>query len=204
MGADRLHVVIVEDEGTVAATVVLDPHDPADTATFDALLAALPPGCPVGIDGPAGPSQAPYADDPDVSRKFRPARGCEVQLGRRRGIWVPWVTPRAGAEIPPWMAVAIGVHDRVAAHGLVPLETYPHAVFVALTGARPPRKTTPAGLAVRADALRAAGLIAAHLEMWSHDALDAAACAVVAHAHQRGTAVAIGDERDGTCMWMPL
>lgn len=200
MGADRLHVVVVADDGSVGGSAVIDP---ADTAAVDALLGTLPPACPVGIDGPAGPSAGAHVDDASLSRKFRPARGCEIELGRRRGLWVPWVTPLEGHEMAPWMGVAVGLHRRVADHGLVPLETYPYAVFVALTGARPPRKTTPAGLAARAAALRSAGLLAPHLELWSHDALDAAACAVVARAHRLGSAAAISDDRDGTCIWLP-
>lgn len=200
VGADRLHVVVLDAAGAVASTAVLDPCSPEP---FDALLAALPAGTPVAIDGPAGLSTGARADDPTVSRKFRTARGCEIQLGRQRGIWVPWVTPMAGAPIEPWMAVAIDLHGRVADGGHVPLETYPHGVFVTLAGRRLPRKTTAAGLSARVGVLRAAGIEGAHLKMWSHDALDATACALVAWDHHRGRAVAVTDELDATSIWLP-
>ncbi len=200
VGGDRLHVVGLGDTGEVILSAARSPHD---RGAVGELLDALVPGTPVAIDGPGGLSEGRYADDPTVSRKFRTARGCEIALGRHRGIWVPWTTPMAGAPIAAWMAVSIELHELVRAAGHRALETYPHAVFRTLAGARLPTKASPVGLAARVAALTASGVRAPHLAMWSHDALDAAACAVVALRCRTGDAVELGDERDGTSIWLP-
>jgi predicted nuclease with RNAse H fold len=181
----------------VVISEVLDP----EAAALDRLLTALPPNTPVAIDGPGGVSAAPYAADLSVAQKFRSARGCEVELGRQRRIWVPFATPTASLD--PWMGVAVHVHERSAGSGHVPLEVYPHAVFCTLLGRRPPSKSTPAGITARVDALRSVGLTDRTLPLWSHDSLDAAAAAVVAVQHAAGTAVRIGCELDGTAIWLP-
>ncbi len=197
VGANRLHVVGLDRDLVVVVAEVMDP----DADALDRLLASLPPATPVAIDGPGGPSAAPYADDTTLAPKFRHARGCEVELGRQRRIWVPFATPTHSLD--PWMSVAANVHDRSEALGHVPLEVYPHSVFVTLLGHRPPKKSTPGGVVARVDALRSVGLSDRTLPMWSHDSLDAAAAAVVAAQHRAGTAVAIRCDLDGTAIWLP-
>ena len=197
VGANRLHVVGLSRDLAVVVSEVMDPAGDS----LDRLLAALPAGTPVAIDGPGGPSAAPYADDMALKPKFRHARGCEVELGRQRRIWVPFATPRVGLD--PWMQVAVDAHRQCVTAGHIPLEVYPHAVFVTLLGHRPPKKSTPAGITARVDALRAAGVVDATLPLWSHDSLDAAAAAFVAVQHAVGTAVAIGCAHDGTAIWLP-
>ena len=198
VGADRLHVVGLGRDMRVCVTEVFDP---LDLAPLRALFASLATGTPIAIDGPAGPSAAPFAEDPTVSRKFRSARGCEVELGRQRGIWVSFAT--GPAPLVGWMAVAANVHALAAACGHEPLEVYPHAVFRILVGARPPKKTSAAGIAARVDALAAAGVTEPTLALWSHDAVDAAAAAVVALHHAQGTAVPITCPADATTIWLP-
>jgi predicted nuclease with RNAse H fold len=87
----------------------------------------------------------------------------------------------------------------------VPLETYPYGTFVTLLGRRPPRKTTAAGRAARAELLRATGLDVPvdAATAWRHDDLDAAAAALVALRHVRGDAVAVTCALDGTAVWLP-
>jgi predicted nuclease with RNAse H fold len=209
VGADRLHIVAISpaDHGDpssslqIAWSAVVDPESTTDV---DELIATIPVGSSVGIDGPAGVSTAPHRADLSLAPKFRTARGCEVQLGRRRGIWVSWATPTADDALPRWMHHAIELHDRCRAVGLVALETYPYAIFHTLAGRRPPKKTTGAGLAARVALLSGAGISAAHLPLWSHDALDALACALVAHRHARGTAEAVDDPNDASAIWLPL
>ena len=198
VGADRLHVVGLDRDMQVCVTAVFDPFD---LAPLRALLGSLAPRTPIAIDGPAGPSAAPFAGDLTVSRKFRSARGCEVELGRQRGIWVSFAT---GTEpLIGWMGVAATVHALAAACGLEPLEVYPHAVFRMLVGTRPPKKTSAAGIVARVDALAGAGVTEPTLALWSHDAVDAAGAVVVALHHAFGTAVPITCAADATTIWLP-
>lgn len=197
VGANRLHVVGLDAGLGLLISSVLDPASPA----LAEILATLPPGTPVAIDGPGGPSAAPYADDATLSAKFRTARGCEVELGRQRRIWVPFATPRTSLD--PWMQVAVDAHALAGRTGHIPLEVYPHAVFCTLLGHRPPKKSTPPGITARVGALRAVGLADPTIALWSHDSLDAAAAAVVAVHHAAGFAVRIGCDLDGTAIWLP-
>lgn len=198
VGADRLHVVALDRRLAVVDSAVFDP---ADHQAVDGWIANLPDGSVVAIDGPPGPSAAPFADDPSVSPKFRCARGCEVELGRQRGIWVSFAT---GPEtLTGWMAEAARVHQWCVASGFEALETYPHAVYRTLLGRRPAKKTTGLGVSERVDVLRAVGLTELTLPMWSHDALDAAAAAVVAHQRLSDTAMAVTCTLDATTIWLP-
>jgi predicted nuclease with RNAse H fold len=198
VGADRLHIVALGPTGCVVETAVFDPHD---HETVEAWFAELPAGSVIAIDGPPGPSAMPFAEDATVSAKFRRARGCEVELGRQRGIWVSFAT---GPEpLVGWMAEAARIHSIAEALVSPALETYPHAIFRTLLGRRPAKKTTGLGIAERVAALRLVGVDEPALAMWSHDALDAAAAAVVALDHRSGSAVAIRCERDDTAIWLP-
>jgi predicted nuclease with RNAse H fold len=198
VGADRLHLVALGQSRHVSTTAVFDP---ADRVGVQAWFRALPPGSAVAIDGPPAPSVAAFVDDPTVSPKFRRARGCEVELGRQRGIWVSFAT---GPEpLVGWMAEAATVHGLCAASGLAALETYPHAVYRTLLGRRPAKKSTGVGISERAEALRVVGLDEPALRMWSHDALDAAAAAIVASDYLAGDAVPITCHLDDTTIWLP-
>ena len=198
VGADRLHLVCLSEGYVLVGTAVLNP---VDTVRVDDWFAALPAGSVIAVDGPPAPSAAPFADDPTVSAKFRLARGCEVELGRQRGVWVSFAT--GPAPLTGWMAEAARVHDIGAAFGHVTLETYPHAVFRTLLGSRPAKKSTADGTNQRVEALRRMGLHLDSMPMWSHDSLDAAAAAVVARQHIDGIAEAITCDADGSSIWLP-
>jgi predicted nuclease with RNAse H fold len=199
VGAERIHLVGLAADGSLARASVIAANE---LEVFASYLAQLPAVGVVAIDGPAGPSVAAYADDETVSAKFRLARGCEVELGRQRRIWVSFAT---GPEpLTGWMAVAQTLHEQVTASGRLALETYPHAVFSTLLGHRPPKKTTAAGITERVRLLNDAGLVEPTLAMWSHDGLDAAAAALVALHCYRGIATEIRSERDGTAIWLPF
>lgn len=198
VGADRVHVVGLSADGRVIRTGVFDPSQMSD---WHALLRSLGPDTPIAIDGPAGPSAAPFADDRSVSAKFRRARGCEVVLGRDYGIWVSFAT---GTEpLTGWMAVAEALHTTASCAGHVALEVYPHAVYRLLHGTRPPKKTTAEGIATRVSLLHAAGVSHEDLAMWSHDALDATAAALVALHYSRGVAQRAYCPDDDTSIWLP-
>ena len=198
VGSDRLHVVCLGPGYEIDDNAVLDP---ADRIAVAAWFSLLPPKCVVAIDGPPGPSAAPFADDATVSPKFRRARGCEVELGRQRGIWVSFAT---GPEpLTGWMAEAAHVHELSTKLGHRALETYPHAIYRTLLGRRPAKKTTGIGTMERVGALRSAGFGHDALAMWSHDALDAAAAALVARQYLDGNADPITCAVDDTSIWLP-
>ncbi len=202
VAAERVHLVGLALDGSLASTAVLpasDLHELLDQ--FESFLGELPPDGVVAIDGPAGPSVAAYANDETVSPKFRRARGCEVELGRQRQIWVSFAT--GPGPLVGWMAVAEELHRRVIQSQRRALETYPYAVFTTLLGRRPPKKTTAAGITDRVRLLNEAGLHEPTLPMWSHDGLDAAAAAIAALQAFLGTADEIRSDRDGTSIWLP-
>lgn len=170
------------------------------------LPTSLPSGLPIGIDGPDGPSAAPYAADESLAPKFRSARGAEVELGRQHRLWVSFATPTAEEAMPEWMRVASKLFRELRARRHDPLETWPYATFRVLTRGRAgrlPPKTTPEGRRARIDALVDAGVHPrASLDRASHDVLDATAAAVVALQKGRGSAQPVRCERDGTAIWL--
>jgi predicted nuclease with RNAse H fold len=197
VGADRLHIVGLRADYSLALSAVIDPDD---LGALRSVLEGLT-SCSVGIDGPSSPSAAPFANDQTVSTKFRNARGCEVVLGREFGIWVSFAT---GPEpLTGWMKVAAEVHAAAHATRHIALETYPYAVYRLLVGHRPPKKSTAAGISARVDALRARGITEPTLALWSHDALDAAAAALVAVDHSKGIATRAYCPQDDTTIWLP-
>jgi predicted nuclease with RNAse H fold len=200
VGADRLHIVGLSRSGEIISAQVIDPSDDRAVAAW---FGSLPNQVPIAIDGPQGLSTAPFRNDETVSNKFRTARGCEVELGRQRGIWVSFVTPTVEQACAPWMKIAINIHRTAAEHGHESLETYPYAVFHTLHGARPPKKSTSAGTQFRAQLLLANGIKQVSLSMWSHDALDATAAALVAWHRSLGTAECVSDGRDNSSLWLP-
>jgi predicted nuclease with RNAse H fold len=87
--------------------------------------------------------------------------------------------------------------------GLETIEVFPYAGFRALAGARLPKKTTAAGIVARVRLLRDRGIDEPHLEMWSHDGLDALLAAVIA----LGPSRAVGHEGPGcdkSKIWLPV
>src|SRR4051812_43657504 len=171
-----------------------------DVRVFDdvAALARWAAGATaVAIDAPAQLSTRPHADDGALAPKFRHARCGEIALGREHGYWVPWVGP---AERPDggWLAVGLAAHDALAPA----LEAYPYAGFRELAGgAALARKQTRDGRSQRAGLLHAAGVDAE--PSWSHDALDAALCALVAADHAAGRARRVTCGHDDSAIWLP-
>ena len=197
VGGDRLHAVVLDGARSIVATFVVAPADVGDLVERLVALGVVR----AGIDAPDAMSVAAHADDETLAPKFRTGRCGEIALGRERGIWVSWVTPTA----PPfagWMTAGFALHEAATERGIETVEVYPHAAFRVLAGGRrPPSKTTPAGIATRVELLADAGVSGAdHMAMWSHDALDAAAAALVV-ADEDAVAVTCG--HDGSAIWLP-
>jgi hypothetical protein len=204
LGASTIHAVVIEPAGPSRARLRAARTFAADDVA--GLVGWARGTAVVAIDAPAGLSQAPHRHDPTLAPKFASARCGEIALGQQLRIWVPWTTPADPAAVPGWMHVGFAVWDGLQAAGHTPVEVYPAGVFQVLAGARPPKKTTRAGLAARI------ALLAAHLElpegveMWSHDGIDALAAAVVARGCTVGTARAVGHDGagcDGSAIWVP-
>jgi predicted nuclease with RNAse H fold len=158
----------------------------------------------VAIDAPGGLSAGHHLDDTTVSRKFRQARCSEIELGRQCGIWVPWVTPIDESVTPGWMRLGIELHRRLGDRGVEPMEVYPHGVFHRLSGGvKLVKKTSLEGLRARLALLRAAG-VAVPIELLTHDGVDAVAAAVVAWGPSEGIGCPLGDDHDGSRIWLPL
>ena len=196
VGGDRLHVVVLDGRRAVVDAFVSDPSE------VDAVVDRLSSGGVrrAGVDAPDAGSVAAHATDTTLTPKFRSARCGEIALGRERGIWVSWATP-VEPPFARWMEAGFATHGALRARGIETVEVYPHAAFRVLAGgSRPPSKTTAAGLRARVDLLEAADVRGEHLAMWSHDALDAAAAAlVVADEH----AVEVTCGHDGSAIWLP-
>ena len=194
VGSRRLHAVALDARAAVAG---------ADTFPADdlrPLVAWTKRADAVAVDSPDRWSTAPHRGDEELAPKFRTARCAEIALARDCGIWVPWTTPTK--PVVGWIQVGI---DVFAALGeLQPVETFPHAVFgVLAAGRRLAPKQTLAGARARIELLEQAGLSAPSLEMWSHDALDAAAAALVALHRALGTAAEVTCGHDGSAIWLP-
>lgn len=191
VGERTLDVVLLE--GGAAHHVRVAP------GALGEVLRAHRPAC-VAIDSPPG-FRPPGA----------PVRRAEREL-LRRGIGL-FVTPVAelGAthRFYGWMRTGAAVWRAAEEAGYVPavdaadvggraLETFPHAVAVALRGCRPPRMPAARRRAWRAAALADAGVDTAPLR--SADAVDAALCALCAARALAGRAVALGDAAGGAIM----
>jgi len=152
-----------------------------------ALLADLRPAV-VAIDAPPG-----WADPGP--------RSAERALARR-GISV-FATPDAtrGADNPfyAWMRTGFVMHAAARDLGTpVALETFPHAVAVALRGTRPEGsllKRPAEKRRWRRAALEAAGFTTTRLR--TIDEIDAALCAVTGWYHLEGRTETFGDGTDG-------
>jgi predicted nuclease with RNAse H fold len=159
----------------------------------------------VAIDAPAMLSTYPHGDDEDLPPKFRPARCCEVASLKVAGVpAVPWITPLAGAEVSGWMHTGFRVWEALSSHA--PMEVYPHACFYRLNGGKQPvSKQKAEGRLERVGLLRSYVELPVGAEVWSHDGLDAAVAALVAHQGRDG-AVQVPHECtnfDGSELWVP-
>ena len=149
------------------------------------LLAPLAPGV-VAIDAPpawAAPGRT---------------RSCERAL-MARGISVfatPDATRGGASSFYDWMRT--GFEMFAGAHPCPTLETFPHAVAIALRGRAPEHgllKRPAAKKAWRRDALDAAGVD--HGALRTIDEIDAALCAVTGRWFLEGRTVALGDPDEG-------
>jgi len=179
----------------VVRAEVVDAREPG------AVLSLLGEAQGVAVDSPGAWSTAPHAGDETIAPKFRLGRCGEIALGREYGIWVPWSTPPEPAP-GTWMAAGIELFAALRAAGHDPVEAYPYGGFRLLAGGRLPKKTTPEGRAARAGLLRAAGVEVDGLEK-SHDFLDAALVALVAHQRAQGTARVATCGHDQSSIWLP-
>ena len=196
VGARRLHAVALDGGGTVVTVDAFDAVRPGDLVTWAAGAAM------VAVDAPDRWSTAPHDADQGLSPKFRTARCGEIALGRQHGIWVPWVTPVD--PTPGWISAGIELFAALRAAGHDPVEVYPHAAFRVLGGGlRPPPKQTQAGAEQRVRLLEGAGVAAGRLLGGSHDAIDAAAAALVALHRARQMALPATCGHDGSAIWLP-
>ena len=134
-----------------------------------------------------------------MAPKFRSGRCSEVPVP---GVPpVPWVTPALRSEAPGWMLTGFDVWSALGESGCEVVEAFPAAVFHRINGGRwPARKSTPAGMAARLSLLSPIVSLPPSARAWTHDQVDAVACAVVA---------ALGrpaphrcDRPDGSVMWV--
>lgn len=204
VAAAGLHVVGVDRD----RRVVLGRLVPPDGLT--ALFADLDPSLWVAIDAPDRQRPPLHAGDESLAPKFRRARCAEIALGSQRGFWVPWVTPAPGDACPAWMLTGFQAWRAAENRFGRGLEVYPYAAFRVLAGVtRLEKKQTVAGLRQRMAILEGAGLGAELLELWSHDALDAAMAALVARAARLGLADRIECTPEGphghddSAIWLP-
>lgn len=198
VAADRINYVVLSADATFIDGGLCIPDD------LGRLGKAAAEASVVAIDAPAQLSRKPHAGDRHLAGKFQPARCAEVALGRNHGIWVPWVGP---SEHPTdgWIATGLKVYSRLQTSGNAELiEVFPYAAFRVLTHpARLAKKTSVAGVHQRVAALRSAGLELEHIEMWSHDFLDAAVAAIVALDRLQGAAVRTTCGHDDSALWLP-
>jgi hypothetical protein len=150
-GASAIHCVVLDDARRVIDGQVLPSDAIAD------LIALATGATAIAIDAPAALSTAPHAEDPTISGKFRMARCCEIALGRQHRLWVPWVTPVAGAAVADWMQVGFRLYAELTAQRHAPIEVYPHAGFQLLGSSKLPKKTTLGGIQERWRAWRRRG-----------------------------------------------
>jgi len=195
VGARRIHVVVIDGRSRVASAEVVPA---SDTDRLRSLFGRIDG---VAVDSPGAWSTAPHAGDETVAPKFRLGRCSEIALGREYGIWVPWSTPPE-PQIGTWMATGIELFRLLRGEGHDPVEAYPYGGFRLLAGGRLPKKTTAEGRAMRARLLQSAGVEVDGLEK-SHDFLDAALVAHVAHQRSLGTARVATCGHDQSGIWLP-
>lgn len=202
LGATAIYAVKLEagnGSPVVADARVFLPDDLDELAQFCDGASA------VAIDAPATPSTNPHGADGNLPPKFRPARCCEVASLRVAGIpAVPWITPLVGGEVSGWMQIGFRVWKILSRH--VPMEVYPYACFYRLNrGKAPVSKQKAAGRLQRVELLRAHLELPVGADVWSHDGLDAAVAAFVAHQGREGAARVPHEcaNFDGSELWVP-
>jgi predicted nuclease with RNAse H fold len=196
VGAERLHVAGLGVDGRVGPSRIFARDQMRE------LLDMVAGARVVAVDAPAQITTLPHLDDPELSAKFRQARCAEVALGRDYGIWVPFVAPAARPNAG-WMETGFSVFDVLADTVSAVIETFPYAGFRALSSAPLAKKTTVAGATQRVRLLRDAGVSGEHMEMWSHDSIDALLAALVAAQHAEGCAIGVGCGHDESVIWLP-
>jgi len=199
VATDRLNCVALETDRSFAGGRVYAADDLGRLTKWAAEAEVI------AIDAPAELSTAPHIADDSLSPKFRAARCAEIALGRDHGIWVPWTSP-ASPPIPGWIATGLEVYSALATS--VPadvIEVFPYAGFRVLTRpARLAKKTSVAGIQQRVDALATAEVHIEHLELWSHDSVDAALAALIAFERRNGAAAAATCGHDDSAIWLPM
>jgi predicted nuclease with RNAse H fold len=209
VGAAVLHCVVLDQdrrltEGRAVPSEAVTGAAAEAAAEAATELEALTRGAAaIAIDAPAQLSTAPHAGDTALAPKFRLARCCEIALGREHGLWVPWPAPTPAAPVPGWMRVGLELYQALASAARQPIEVWPHAGFRALAGRTLPPKRSIAGIHQRAALLRGAGIAAEGMQLWSHDAIDAALAALLALRAHEGTAMPVGCGHDRSAIWMP-
>ncbi len=138
-------------------------------------------------------------------------RDGEVEL-TKAGVGLFWtthatVTRFKGAS--EWIARALRLFDEAHASATKAIETHPHGAFTFLwrqPGAPTnlPKKKGPAGRAARLAMLRAFIPTLEDAALRDHDAVDAAAAALVAVLHRLGATKSFGTEGGGGLIWMPV
>jgi predicted nuclease with RNAse H fold len=198
VAADRFHCVALETNGSFVGGRVYAPDDVPMLSEWAADADVI------AIDAPAQLSTAPHSADESLSPKFRAARCSEIALGREHRIWVPWTSPTS-APIPEWIATGLELYPALARSVRAELmEVFPYAGFRVLTRpAHLAKKRSGAGIRQRIETLRAVGLRAADLELWSHDSVDAALAAIIALRRQNDSAVPVTCGHDGSVIWLP-
>lgn len=125
-----------------------------------------------------------------------PFRSAELEL-RRLGFGLFYTTKKSIIKAVVYRGMAL--KGELERQGYSVLEVYPYASRVRLWGQRPPRKTTPQGLAFLREKLAALlPSLAPHLPGLTHDLADAAIAAYTAYLHFRGQCYHLGGPEEGT------
>ena len=204
VGTNAFHAVAIDESRSSVAGRVFA-ADELDGVVEWAATAEV-----IAIDAPDRPSIGAHLTDDRVAAKFREGRCGEVALGLEAQFWVPWVTPVT--PVPgSWIDVGIGLHERLRREtGADVIEVFPYACFRRLAdGDQLPTKSSVEGMRARVALLEAEGLDDPHLDLWSHDSIDAAVAAVVAAQRAAGAAEGLGCPQDASCghdgsvIWLP-
>jgi predicted nuclease with RNAse H fold len=207
----RFDVAVLDGERRIHAL-------PAPFAAIDVLVGWLLDHAPdsyIAIDAPQRTREGQMALEEHRSRlslpppagRYHTTRECDYEL-MRRGLPL-YSVPTEYALCPGWMREGFRLFGALlragrwtlfdgAAQSRCLLEVYPFAAFAVMLAAFPPRKSTPAGRAVRLQALQARlAPEAAVCEAAHHHALDALAAAYTAWSLDHGQATWVGDPREG-------
>jgi predicted nuclease with RNAse H fold len=205
VGTNAFHAVAIDESHSSIAGRVFA----ADELDEDVELSA--PARVNAIDAPDRPSTGAHLGDERVAEKFREGRCGEVALGLVARYWVPWVTP--AKPVPgSWIDVGIALHERLRDESSADvIETFPYACFRRLGADDPlPTKSSVEGMRSRVALLEGEGFEDPHLDLWSHDSIDAAVAALVAAQYGSGVAEGCGcppgspcGGGDGSVIWLP-